>query len=159
MGDDHLYRPVGLAVRSSSHKRKGWGANLGPAKLNGVLPTACHRCNISLKEALFPGCNDLEMGPASWLHALRQKRKYNETFVLMVIRIVLFCDMHNTQHKNFMYLTYFALLRNSFGLQQTPPWLQSTRQAVKAWCFEMWSKYCNKDTVGGPRKVAECDLK
>ena len=32
-------------------------------KSNTVLPTACHRCYVSSKEALLPGRNDSEKGP------------------------------------------------------------------------------------------------
>ena len=39
------------------------GSNLGLVKSNTVLPTARHRCDISLKEAVLPGRNDVEMGP------------------------------------------------------------------------------------------------
>ena len=35
-----------------------------------MLPTTHQHCNISLKGAVLPGCNDAEMGPANLLHAL-----------------------------------------------------------------------------------------
>ena len=34
-----------------------------PVKLDTVLPTVRHRCEISLKGAVLPGRNDAEMGP------------------------------------------------------------------------------------------------
>ena len=38
------------------------GFNLGPVKLDTVLPTARHRCGISSNEAVLRGHNDAEMG-------------------------------------------------------------------------------------------------
>ena len=61
---------IGRAVTHSSLDREVWGSNLGPVKLDTVLPTARHRCDISLKEAVLPGLNNAEMGPANSLHAL-----------------------------------------------------------------------------------------
>ena len=46
------------------------GSNLGPVKSDTVLPTARHRCDISSKDAVLPGDNDTEMGPANSLQAL-----------------------------------------------------------------------------------------
>ena len=63
------YRPVGRAVTRSSLEREVRGSNLGPVKSDTVLPTARHRCSISSKEAVLPGRNDTEMGPANSLHA------------------------------------------------------------------------------------------
>ena len=54
----------------SSLEREVWGSNLGLVKSYTVLPTASHLCDISLKEAVLPECNDAEMGPANTLHAL-----------------------------------------------------------------------------------------
>ena len=45
------YRPVGRAVMRS---------NLGPVKLDSVLPTARHRCDISSKGAVLSRCNNAE---------------------------------------------------------------------------------------------------
>ena len=45
-------RPVGRAVTRSSLKREVWGSNLGPVKLDAVLPMARHCCNISKKAVL-----------------------------------------------------------------------------------------------------------
>ena len=56
------------------------GSNLGPVKSDTVLPTARHRCDISSKEAVFPGCNDAETGPANSLHASAYYSEYNERF-------------------------------------------------------------------------------
>ena len=39
------------------------------------MSTARHRCNISSKGAVLPGCTDAEMGLPNLLHALA---KYNE---------------------------------------------------------------------------------
>ena len=74
------YRPVGRAVTRSSLEREVWGSNLGPIKLGTVLPTARHRCDISSKEAVLPGRNDAEMGPANSLHASAYYSKYNKRF-------------------------------------------------------------------------------
>ena len=63
------HRPVGRAVARSPLEREVWGSNLGPVKLNKVLPTTRHRCNISSKGAVLPGRNDAEMGPKNSLHA------------------------------------------------------------------------------------------
>ena len=41
---------------------------------------ARHRCDISSKEALLPGRNDAEMGPANSLHTLSLYSEYNEAF-------------------------------------------------------------------------------
>ena len=62
-------RLIGRAVTRSSPERKVKGSNLGPVKSDTALPTARHRCNISLKRAVLPGRNDAEMGPANLLHA------------------------------------------------------------------------------------------
>ena len=52
-----------------SLEREIRGSNLGPVKSDTVLPTARHRCDISSKEVVLPGRNDVEMGPANLLHA------------------------------------------------------------------------------------------
>ena len=44
-----------------------WGSNLGPVKSNTVMPTARHRCGISLKGAVLLGSNDEEMSSANSL--------------------------------------------------------------------------------------------
>ena len=44
------------------------GLNLGLVKSDKLLPTARHHCNSSLKEAVFPGCNEMKVGPANSLH-------------------------------------------------------------------------------------------
>ena len=67
----HFYLPVGRAVTRSSLEWEVRDSNLGPVKSYTVLPTARHRCDISLKGAVFPGRNDAEMGPANSLHARR----------------------------------------------------------------------------------------
>ena len=76
-------RPVGRAVTRSSLEREVCGSNLGPVKSDTVLPTARHRCDISSKEAVLPGRNDAEMGPANSLHASAYYSEYNERFDLM----------------------------------------------------------------------------
>ena len=63
-------RPVGRGVTRSSLEREVEGSNLGPVKLDTVLPTAGHRGNISLNKAMLPRRNNAEMGPANSLHAL-----------------------------------------------------------------------------------------
>ena len=60
-----IFSSVGRAVTRSSLERKVLGSNLGPVKSDVVLPTARHRCDISSKEAVLPGRNDAEMGPAN----------------------------------------------------------------------------------------------
>ena len=65
----NLGRPVGRGVTHSSLKREVCGSNLGPVKSDTKLPTACHRCNISLKGAVLPERNDAELSPANSLHA------------------------------------------------------------------------------------------
>ena len=77
------HRPVGRAVTRSALEREVWGLNIGPVKSNTVLPTARHRCGISSKGAVLPGCNDAEIGPANLLHASAYYSKYNERFDLI----------------------------------------------------------------------------
>ena len=67
-------------VTRSSLEREVWSSNLGPVKSDIVLPTVRHRCNISSKEAVLPGRNDAEMGPANSLHASAYYGEYNEIF-------------------------------------------------------------------------------
>ena len=76
-------RPVGRAVARSSLEQEV-RENLGPVKSDTELPTACHRCDISLKGAVLPGCNDAEMSAANSLHASAYSSKYNERFDLYV---------------------------------------------------------------------------
>ena len=54
---------VGRAVMLSSVEREVSSLNLGRVKSDTVLPTVRHRCDISSKEAVLPGCNDPDMGP------------------------------------------------------------------------------------------------
>ena len=56
---------AGNAVTGSFLEREVIGLNLGPAKSDTVLPTACHRCNISSKRAELLERNDAKMGPES----------------------------------------------------------------------------------------------
>ena len=69
-------------ISIGSHKPASWSSgnafvsgagdprfNLGPVKTNTVLPTACHRCDISLKGAVLPGRNEAEVGPVNSLDA------------------------------------------------------------------------------------------
>ena len=78
-----LFYLVGRAVTRSSLEREVWGSNLGPVKSDTVLPTARHRCDISSNEAVLPGRNDAEMGPANSLHASAYYSEYNERFDLI----------------------------------------------------------------------------
>ena len=50
-----------------------------------VLPTVYHRCDISLKGAVLPGRNDVEMGPANSLHASAYYSEYNERYDLILL--------------------------------------------------------------------------
>ena len=54
---------VGRAVTCSSLEREICGSNLGPVKLDTVLPTARHRRDVSLKGVVLPGRNDAKIGP------------------------------------------------------------------------------------------------
>ena len=63
-----------------SLEREFQGSNLGPVKSDTVLPTAHHCCDISLKGAVLPGRNGMEMGPANSLHALVSYSEFSETF-------------------------------------------------------------------------------
>ena len=47
-----------------------------------MLPTACHRCDISSNGDVLLGRNDAEMGPANSLHASAYYSEYNERFDL-----------------------------------------------------------------------------
>ena len=66
------YRLVGQAVMRTSLEREIWGSNLGPVKSDKVLPTARHRCDISLKGAVLPRRNGAEMAPQT-RYTLRRK--------------------------------------------------------------------------------------
>ena len=63
-----LFNLYGRRVTRFSLEPEVWVSNLGPVKSNSVA-NAGHRCDISSKEAVFSGCNDVEMGPANSLHA------------------------------------------------------------------------------------------
>ena len=57
--ENFLARPVGRAVTDSSVEREVWGSeffvsNLGPVKLDTMLPTTRHRCDLSSKKAVLP---------------------------------------------------------------------------------------------------------
>ena len=59
------------------------GLNLGSVKLDNVLPTARHCCNISSEGAVLLRRNDAEMGPANSFQckqASAQYSEYNERF-------------------------------------------------------------------------------
>ena len=71
------------AVTLSSLEREVWGSNVGPVKSDTVLPTARHLCDISSQEAVFPGRNDAEMGPANSLHTPAYYSEYNERIDLI----------------------------------------------------------------------------
>ena len=71
---------VSRSVAHSSLDREVQGSNIGPVKSNTVLPTAHHRCHISLKEAVVPGPNDAEIGPSNLLQASAKYHVYNERF-------------------------------------------------------------------------------
>ena len=73
-----FHRPVGQAVARSSLEREVQVSNLGPVKLNAVLPTARHPCDISSKRVVLPGRNDADMGPTNSLHASAHYSEYNE---------------------------------------------------------------------------------
>ena len=50
----------GRTVTRLSLGQEVYGSNLGPVKSDTELPTACHRCDISSKEAKLPGRNDAQ---------------------------------------------------------------------------------------------------
>ena len=54
---------AGRAVMRLFLEREVRGSNHGPVKSYTVLPTARHRCDISSKEAVLPGCNDVRWAP------------------------------------------------------------------------------------------------
>ena len=63
------YRPVGRVVTHLFLERE-MSSNLGSVKSDTVLPTAGHRCDISLKKgAVLPVSNIAGMDPANSLHA------------------------------------------------------------------------------------------
>ena len=80
-----LYRPVGRALTRSSLENEVWGSNLGPVKSNSEWPTACHRCNISLKGAVLLGRNDTDKGSANSIQASAQYSENNERFDLCIL--------------------------------------------------------------------------
>ena len=61
-----IYRQVVRTVMRLSLEREVWGSNLGTIKLDAVLPTIRHRCNVSSEGT---GCcvaswrKDAKMGP------------------------------------------------------------------------------------------------
>ena len=59
--------PIDRAITRSSLKLEAWGPNLKLVKSDTVFPTPRHYCYISSKEAVLPGHNDPEMGPANLL--------------------------------------------------------------------------------------------
>ena len=65
-----------------------------------MLPTAGHRCDISSKEAVLPGQNDAEMGPANSLHALTYYSEYNERFDLILNIFVIGQQTFSTKRQN-----------------------------------------------------------
>ena len=44
-----------IVVTRPALEREVWGYNLGPVKLDTVLPTVRHRCDISSKRAVLAG--------------------------------------------------------------------------------------------------------
>ena len=81
--NDLTWLPVDRTVTHSSLEREVRGSNLGPVKLDTMVPTARHRCDISSKEAVLPGRNNAEMGPANLLQASAYYIKYNERLDLI----------------------------------------------------------------------------
>ena len=75
----------------SSLRQKVWVSSLGPVKLNTVLPTARHRCDISAKVAVLPGTTTWKWAPTNSIHALAYYSKCNERFDLIFI-----AKMHKT---------------------------------------------------------------
>ena len=74
------YQPVGRTVTRSFLEREVRGSNIGPVRLDTVLPIGRHRCDISSNEDVMPESNDAEMGPADSLYASAQYSECNETF-------------------------------------------------------------------------------
>ena len=75
--EQSLVWPLGRAITRSSLEQDFWGSNLGLVKSDTVLPTLCHRCDISSKEAVLLGHNDTKLSPVNSLHALVYYNKYN----------------------------------------------------------------------------------
>ena len=71
------------AVTPSSLEREVRGSNLGQVKLDAVLPTAFHQCDISSKGAMLPGRDDAELGLANSFHASAYYIEYNERLDLI----------------------------------------------------------------------------
>ena len=84
VSESQVDRPVGRAVTGSSLVRKVRGSNLGSVKSDTMLPATRHHCDISSKEAVLPGRNDEEIGPANSLHVSAHYTEYNERFDLKV---------------------------------------------------------------------------
>ena len=61
-------------------EREVWGSNFRSVKSETVLPTARHRCDISLKGVALPGRSNAEMGPANSSHPSAQHKEYNKRF-------------------------------------------------------------------------------
>ena len=75
-------RLVGQPVTCSSVEREIRGSNLGPVKLDTVLPMARNSCDTTAKGAVLPGRNDAEMGPTNSLQASAYYSDYHERFDL-----------------------------------------------------------------------------
>ena len=65
-----LYPSDKLASWSSGNTFVSGAGGLRPVESNIALPTIRHRCDISSKEAVLPGRNGVEIGPANLLRAL-----------------------------------------------------------------------------------------
>ena len=65
--------PVGVVVTMSLSVRGVLGSIPGPIKSDTVLPTACHRCDVS---SVLPRRKPAEMVPANSLHASAYYGKY-----------------------------------------------------------------------------------
>ena len=61
------------------------GLNFGQVKLDTVLSTARHRCDISSEGAVLPEHNNTEVTPAYSLHVSAQCNEYNERLDLFKI--------------------------------------------------------------------------
>ena len=105
VGGRQTDQPVGRVVTRLSLEWEVWSSNLGPAKSNTVLSTTRHQCNISVKEAVLPGCNDAKMGSAKSLHALASSSRK----IFWILENLFEGDLHRSTPKFCHILSFYYI--------------------------------------------------
>ena len=73
-----------MTVKTFAYELGGLRFKFPAGEIRHSVANAHHYCDISLKIAMLPGCEDVEMGPASRLHASAYDIE-NERFDLIEI--------------------------------------------------------------------------